>query len=169
MRMRWFYIFLAILVFLLMQVVVADRIAIGPITPDFLVLVVAFYALYRGAVQAAVFGFVIGFLQDLANPELLGLNALTKTILGFTVGKIGAKMVPDNIPFLFVLFMSVAFGHDIIYLLFYHWPHVGSSFAEIFSVALPSAAYTAIFGVLVQKLLALASPEVAKSLGQERQ
>jgi len=167
--MRWFYIILAILVFLLMQVVLADRIALGPISPDFMVLVVAFFALYRGAVQAAIFGFAIGFLQDLSNPELLGLNALTKSILGFTVGKIGTKTVPDNIPFLFVLFMSVTFGHDIIYLLFYHWPRVGSSLAAIFGTALPSAAYTALFGVLVHKLLAFAGPEVAESVGKERQ
>jgi len=167
--MRWFYIILAVLVFLLMQVVLADRIALGPISPDFMVLVVAFFALYRGAVQAAIFGFAIGFLQDLSNPELLGLNALTKSILGFTVGKIGTKTVPDNIPFLFVLFMSVTFGHDIIYLLFYHWPRVGSSLAAIFVTALPSAAYTALFGVFVHKLLAFAGPEVAESVGKERQ
>jgi rod shape-determining protein MreD len=167
--MRWFYIILAILVFLLMQVVLADRIAFGPISPDFMVLVVAFFALYRGAVQAAIFGFAIGFLQDLSNPELLGLNALTKSILGFTIGKIGTKTVPDNVPFLFVLFMSVTFGHDIIYLVFYHWPRVGSSLAAIFTTALPSAAYTALFGVLVHKLLAFAGPEVAESVGKERQ
>ena len=167
--MRSFYVILAILVFLLMQVVLADRIAFGPVSPDFMVLVVAFFALYRGAVPAAIFGFAIGFLQDLSNPELLGLNALTKSILGFTVGKIGAKTVPDNIAFLFVLFMSVTFGHDFIYLLFYHWPRVGSSLAAIFSTALPSAAYTAIFGVIVHKLLAFAGPEVAESVGKERQ
>lgn len=166
--MRWFYIILAILVFLLMQVVLADRIALGPIAPDFLVLVVAFYALYRGAVQGAIFGFAIGLLQDLSNPEFLGLNALTKSILGFSVGKIGSKTVPENVPFLFVLFMSVTFGHDLIYLLFYHWPHMGSALAAIFGTALPSAAYTAMFGVVIHKLLALAGPEVADSIGQER-
>jgi rod shape-determining protein MreD len=167
--MRWFYIILAILVFLLMQVTLADRIALGRISPDFLVLVVAFFALYRGGVQGSVFGFVIGFLQDLSNPQLLGLNALIKSVLGFTVGKVGAKTVPDNIPFLFVLFMSVSFGHDVIYLLFYHWPHVGSALADVFTTALPSAAYTALFGVVVHRLLALAGPKVAESIGQERQ
>jgi rod shape-determining protein MreD len=166
--MRLFYIILGVLVFLLMQVVLADRIAIGPIAPDFLVLVVAFFALYRGAVQGAVFGFAFGFLQDLSNPAFLGLNALVKSILGFSVGKIGSKTVPDNAPFLFFLFMSVTFGHDFIYLLFYHWPHMGSAMAAIFGTALPSAAYTALFGVVIHKLLALAGPEMANSIGQER-
>lgn len=167
--MRWFYTILAALIFLLMQVVLTDRIALGSISPDFLVLLVAFFALQRGAVQAAIFGFAVGFVQDLINPDFLGLNALAKSILGFTVGKIGAKTFPENVPFLFVLFMSVTFGHDIIYLLFYHWPRVGSSLAAIFGTALPSAAYTALFGVVIHKLLASAGPGVRKSIGKERQ
>ena len=167
--MRFFYIILAILVFLLMQVSLADRIALGPVTPDFLVLVVAFFALHRGAVKGSVFGFVIGLLVDLSNPEFLGLNALTKSLLGFTVGKIGSKTVPENVPFLFAMFMAVTFGHDVIYLLFFHWPHLGSALAAIFTVALPSSAYTALFGVVIHKLLALAGPGVAKTVGQERQ
>lgn len=167
--MRWFYIILAILVFLLMQAVVADRIAWGPVAPDFLVLVVAFFALFKGTVPGAFFGFVIGLLQDLSNPGYLGLNALTKSILGFTVGKAGSKTFPENAPFLFALFMVVSFGHDVLYLVFYHWPHLGSAFAVAFAAALPSAAYTAIFGVVVHKFLSLAKPKVMESFGKERQ
>jgi rod shape-determining protein MreD len=167
--MRWFYLILAILVFLLMQLVVADRIALGRVAPDFLVLIVAFFSLYRGAVRGSVFGFLLGFLQDLTNPGLLGLNALTKSILGYSVGKAGAKTFPENAPFLFVLFMTVSFGHDVVYLVFYHWPHVGSALAAIFTAALPSAAYTALFGVVVHKILSMANPKVVESLGKEGQ
>jgi rod shape-determining protein MreD len=165
--MKWFYLVVGVLVFLLMQVVVADRVALGRVAPEFLVLMVAFFALFRGAVRGSVFGFVIGFLQDLANPGFLGLNALTKSILGYSVGKVGAKTVPDNFPFVFVLFMGVSFGHDVIYLLVYHWPNVGSALAAIFVTALPSAAYTALFAVILNKVLALASPKVVESFGKE--
>jgi len=165
--MKWFYLILVVLVFLLMQSVLADRIAIGRVTPDFMVLVVAFFALYRGPERGSVFGFVIGLIQDLSNPGFLGLNALTKSILGFTVGKAGTKTFPENASFLFVLFMAVTFGHDVLYLLFYHWPQVGAAMAAIFTVALPSAAYTALFGVVVHKMLASAGGEVVKSIGKE--
>lgn len=167
--MRRFHLVLTILLFLLMQLVVADRIAIGPVTPDFLILIVAFFSLYRGAVRGSVFGFVIGFLQDLTNPGLLGLNALTKSILGFATGKVGKKTFPENAPFLFAVFMAVSFGHDVVYLIFYNWPRIGSALAAIFLTALPSAVYTALFGVLVHKLLSLASPKVVESLGKEGQ
>jgi rod shape-determining protein MreD len=167
--MRLFYLILVILAFLMMQLVVADRIALGPVRPDFLVLIVAFFSLYRGAVQGSVFGFLLGFLQDLTNPGFLGLNALTKSILGFSVGKVGSKTFPENAPFLFVLFMAVSFGHDILYLVFYHWPHVGSALAAVFTAALPSAAYTAVFGVVVHKFLSMANPKVVESFGKEGQ
>jgi rod shape-determining protein MreD len=165
--MKGFYLVVTVFVFLLMQVVVADRVALGSVAPDFLVLMVAIFSLFRGAVRGSVFGFVVGFLQDLANPGYLGLNALTKSILGYGVGKVGAKTVPDNFPFVFVLFMGVSFGHDVIYLLVYHWPNVGSALTAIFVTALPSAAYTALFAVITNKVLAMAGPKAVESFGKE--
>ena len=90
--MRTFYLVLTVLVFLLLQAVLADRIAIGSVAPDFVLLVVLFFALYRGSVRGAVFGFVVGFLEDLGNPEYLGLNALVKSVMGFLVGEAGRKV-----------------------------------------------------------------------------
>jgi len=165
--MRLFYLILVVLLFLLMQVVISDRIALGPVAPDFLILIVAIFALYRGAVQGSVLGFVIGFLQDLTNPGFLGLNALTKSLLGHAVGTTGAKTFSESSSFLFVLFMATSFGHDFVYLVFYHWPHMGTALVALFTSALPSAAYTAGFGVAAQKFLSLASPKVVESLGKE--
>jgi len=150
--MRTFHLVLAVLVFLLLQLTVADRIAIGPAAPDFLILIAVFFSLHRGAVQGTIFGFVVGFLQDTFNPEFLGLNALTKSLLGYAVGKVGAKTFPENLPFLFVLFFSAALGHDVIYLVFFTWPDVTSMFLQLLTAALPSAIYTGLLGVLVHKL-----------------
>jgi rod shape-determining protein MreD len=166
---KTFYLLLAILFFLLMQLVVADRIALGPVAPDFLILLVVFFSLYRGAVPGSIFGFFVGFLQDLANPGFLGLNALTKSIMGYAAGKISAKTFPENIPFLFVLFSSVAFGHDLIYLIFFNWPDIASFFLLLFTAALPSAVYTGLFGVLVHKLLTTFGAKVVSAFGKEGQ
>ena len=65
--------------------------------------------------------------------------------------------------------MGVSFGHDVLYLLVYHWPDVGSALAAIFVTALPSAAYTAFFAVIMNKVLALAGPKVVESFGKEGQ
>jgi rod shape-determining protein MreD len=167
--MKWFYLILALLLFLLLQLVVADRISIGRVTPDFLVLIVIFFALHRRAIRGGIFGFVVGLLQDLANPAYLGLNALTKSLLGFFVGKAGAKTFPEGTLFLFVLFMFVSFGHDFVYLVFYHWPNMSGALVDMFTLALPSAAYTALFGLLIHKLLSIAGHKVVESIGKEGQ
>ena len=165
--MRTFYLVMVVLVFLLMQLVAADRMSLGPAAPDFLILVTAFFGLYRGAIAGSIFGFVIGLLQDVFNPGYLGLNALTKTVLGFTMGKAGAKTFPENVAFLFVLLASVSWGHDILYLVFFNWPNVGVTFRSIFIAALPSALYTALLGVAVHKILTLLGNKVVGAVGKE--
>jgi len=165
--LRTFYLVLTVLVFLLMQAVVADRIALGSVAPDFVVLVVLFFALYRGSVRGAIFGFVVGFLEDLGNPEYLGLNALVKSVMGFLVGDAGRKTFPDNAFLLFVLFALAALGHDVVYLLVYHWPHIGSAFLRIFTEALPCAIYTAFIGALVDRVAAMFGARVVTPNGKE--
>jgi len=142
-----FYLVLMVLVCLLAQVTIAPRLAFGQVSPDFVMLIVMMVALYRGSIFGAILGFLIGFMQDLGNPELLGLNALTKTLLGFVMGRVGSKTFPENALFLFALLAAVALCHDVIYLAIFHWPDVGSAVKMIFVAAAPSAVYTAVFGV----------------------
>lgn len=147
--MSAFVLVVFVLFCLIAQAAIAPRIGIGEIAPDFVVLVVMMIALYRGAIVGALVGFVVGLVQDLGNPELLGLNALIKTLLGFAVGRVGSKLVPENALFLFGLVAAAAFCHDVMYLTVFMWPQVGSAFATIFVVALPSAVYTAVFAVVL--------------------
>jgi len=162
-----FYLFLAMLVFLLLQAVLAPRVAIGQAAPDFILLIVVFFALYRGSVRGALLGFAVGLLQDLGNPDNLGLNALTKSLLGYFVGDAGTKTFPDRISVLFGLFAASAFAHDIVYLILFYWPRVGSAFVLMFTAALPSAVYTAVFGVLVDRVFALSGAKVVGVFGKE--
>ena len=167
--MKTFYLILVILFFLFMQLVLTDWLSVGTVAPDFLILIVVFFSLYRGAMHGSIFGFVVGFLQDLANPGFLGLNALAKSVLGYAVGKIGTKTFPENAPFLFVLFSAAAFGHDVVYLVFFSWPDVASTFLLMFTSALPSAIYTGMFGVVVHRLLTTLGAKVVSAIGKEGQ
>lgn len=167
--MRTFYLILIVLLFLLAQVVLAPRIRIGSASPDFVILIVVFFSLYRGPIRGAIFGFVIGLLQDLGNPEMLGLNAMIKAALGFLLGHAGTKTVSDNVLFLAGLFFAAVFGHDIVYLLLYHWPRVGGALGMIFTQALPAAVYTTIFGVIADVLMGLLGAKAVTHLGKQGQ
>lgn len=159
---------LTIVVFLGLQSTVAGKIAIGPVAPDFIVVCVILFGLQRGPIQGALFGFMAGFLVDLGNPGYLGLNALTKSLVGYTGGRLAATASPGPLVLVFVIFLS-AFGHDIVYFLVYHWPRIDGAFVSIFADALPSAVYTALAGIVVERVLALLGAKVVTKVGKERQ
>jgi len=166
--MRIAVLVIAVLVIILLQSLALDKLAIGDIKPDFPLLLCAFLALYKGPVRGSIMGFVIGLIQDLFNPAFLGLNALTKSIVGFAFGHLGNKTVPERTVFLAAIFFVTALGHDFIYLLFFTALDIGRFFILFFTVAVPSAVYTTIFGIVVQKVILLVSSWMVRSFGKTR-
>jgi rod shape-determining protein MreD len=166
--MRFTQVFIVVLLFLLFQVAIAPKIAIGQIAPDFPLLLVAYFSVRRPAQQSAVTGFLIGLFQDLFNPSLLGLNALTKTLAGYALSVTSAKLEPDSWVLLAPLFGLAALAHDIVYLLFFTGLHLGQFFVLLGTVALPSSVYTAAVGVVFYKLAEAVSGKVVTSFGKAR-
>jgi rod shape-determining protein MreD len=166
--MRFLIPLLTIVVFLGLQSTVAAKIAIGPIAPDFIVVCVILFGLQRGPIQGSLFGFLAGFLVDLGNPGYLGLNALTKSLVGYAGGRLGAAASPGSIVLVFLIFLA-AFGHDVVYFLVYMWPRVDSALLSIVTNALPSALYTALAGIVVERVLAFLGAKVVTRVGKERQ
>jgi len=56
-------------VYFLLQTLLSDKMALGRVSPDFPLLIVAYLAVYRGAFHGSIAGFIVGFLQDLFNPR----------------------------------------------------------------------------------------------------
>ncbi|MFH1755168.1 MAG: rod shape-determining protein MreD [Candidatus Latescibacterota bacterium] len=166
--MRIIFLIVVTFVFLLLQVLALGNLSIGEISPDFALLLSAFLALYRGPVQGSILAFLIGFIQDVFNPALLGLNALTKTLIGFGFGHVGQKAVPERAIFFAAIFFIAALGHDILYLLFFTGLHFGRFFVLLFTVAVPSAVYTAIVGAVIHSLLLFVDSRMVRSGGKER-
>jgi rod shape-determining protein MreD len=159
---------IGILVYLALQASVAGRIAIGSVSPDFVVVCVVLFGLQRGPIGGSLFGFIVGLIVDLGNPGFLGLNALTKSVLGYASGRLGSATSP-GVLVLFIVFFVAAFAHDVLYLIVFMWPRVGSAFLTMLTVALPSALYTAVAGIVVERLLAMVGARVVTARGQTRQ
>ena len=157
-----------LVVFFLLQAVFSDALTFGQIGPDFPLLIVAYFAIFRGAIAGSIFGFVAGLFQDLFNPSFLGLNALTKTLVGFALGRAGAQTERDHPVFLLALFGVSALAHDFIYLLFFTQLRLGHFFVTWLTVSLPSAVYTAVVGVAVHVGVAFFLTEVVRNLGKTR-
>ena len=155
-------------VLLVLQLTVAPRIALGEIAPDFPLLLVIYYAVFAGPVRGTVAGFLIGFIQDLFSPELLGLNALTKTILGFTLGHVGAKTESDHVVLLATLFFVGAIVHDFVYLLIFTGTQPLRFLALLVTNAIPSAVYTTVAGIVVHVVVSVFGFKAVRPLGKTR-
>jgi rod shape-determining protein MreD len=65
---------------------------IADVTPDIPLIVVVLLALRRGPEFGCAAGFVAGLLQDAATGGLLGVQALTKAVIGFAIGAAGGRL-----------------------------------------------------------------------------
>ena len=89
-------------------------------TPDFLLLLVVFNAMFRGAVRGGMAGFLIGLAEDLFYGRFIGLNALAKCVVGILCGTLSKSIFKENmwVPVINVMAGSVCsmllvyvFGH----------------------------------------------------------
>lgn len=139
---------------LVLQLAVADRLAIFDVRPDLTVLVVVLLGMRRGPMVGTLVGFFVGLIQDLLVPATLGMNSLAKCILGYLSGRLGQNLALPTLLLYAPLFALAVLFHDLIYLLAYTKLDPGR-FLRIFLVqSLPTALYTAVLGVV---LLALAA------------
>src|SRR2546427_9061772 len=70
----------------------APALGIGGVTPDLPLIVVVLLALRRGPEFGCVAGFGAGLLQDAAGGGLIGVQALTKAVIGFAIGAAGSPL-----------------------------------------------------------------------------
>jgi len=74
------------------HVTVGPALRIADVAPDIPLIVVVLLALRRGPEFGCAAGFVAGVLQDAATGGLLGVQALTKAIIGFAIGAAGGRL-----------------------------------------------------------------------------
>ena len=68
------------------QATLGSAMRIGNVTPDIPLIVVVLLALRRGPEFGCLAGFAAGLLQDAASGGLIGVQALTKALIGFGIG-----------------------------------------------------------------------------------
>jgi len=74
------------------QATLAPAIDIAGIIPDLPLILVVLLALRRGAEFGCVAGLAAGLLQDAAGGGLIGVQALTKALVGFAIGAAGSQL-----------------------------------------------------------------------------
>jgi rod shape-determining protein MreD len=140
---------LAVLLTLVAQVALVNRIDLWGIRPDLALLLLVFLAQRRGPVFGTVLGFCIGLLEGLLQPHTLGMQCLAKSVLGFGIGKLSQQLVAESLVLLAVLLGLSVLVHDAIFLLAYTHLSLPRFFSMYFTIAIPTAIYTALAGGLI--------------------
>lgn len=141
-------IWLGILILcLVIQTVWGNILTIFEIKPDFLIVLIIFFAFRHSASQAGIIGFIAGILQDSLSGVTLGVNAFTKLIIGLIASSI-KKVYAEN---LITISLSIFVFTIIHSLLFFA---IQSIF--VITIGIPTmnrilliALYNAILGILI--------------------
>jgi rod shape-determining protein MreD len=140
------------------QATVVPALRIGDVAPDLPLILVVLLALRRGPEIGGVAGFAMGLLQDAAGGGLIGVQALTKALVGFAVGALAGGLrgtqplvqVP-GLALLTIVEGLVRFG----LLKLLHFP---APFGELMLyVVLPQALYNGFLGAALVFVLAWAN------------
>ncbi|MGB2986428.1 MAG: rod shape-determining protein MreD [Phycisphaerae bacterium] len=94
--MRWLTFMLLVVVVLTLQSAVAPRLELFGVRPDWLLVVVVFFALYAPARDAAIGAWIIGGCAGLMTIERLGLIALSYTLVAMAVSPVREYLFRDR-------------------------------------------------------------------------
>lgn len=118
------YIYYVIIALLLsaLHILFINLISVGGITPDLLLILIIWITISEGRFVALFAGFIIGIMFDLITADIVGLNALVKTIAAFVAGwfyKEGKEDITlGSLTFPGIVFLS-SIIHNLIYYFFY--------------------------------------------------
>lgn len=131
-----------------------EHLAIRGIRPDFIVTILVYAALANGSFTGIVLGFSVGLLQDLYGPPgTLGLNALSKSIIGYLVGLGKTGLYRESFVTLALVLGIALLIHEGLYTLVGVQGDVGVFLQKFWSISCPTIVYTLAFGLFLAILL----------------
>ena len=139
------------LVCIVLQSTLVPHISILSIKPDLLLLVLFLMSTKAGAMTGVYVGFFLGLGQDLFSPEILGQNALAKTVVGFFAGLFNERVIRMDPITQSVLLIIVFLLNDALVMSVQMVKTGGEPIiilGELLMITLPRAAYSLLLATL---------------------
>lgn len=95
--MRTWVLLITLILALTLQTALAPDISPWGLIPDLLLLVVMSYGLLKGPTYGMTLGFIGGFATDFIGGGILGVNALSKMVIGLLCGVLEKTIFKDNL------------------------------------------------------------------------
>lgn len=145
-----------ILVIVLQSSNVIDRLKIGNIKPNLIMLFIIYISLTTNILTSETTGFFVGFLEDILSQSLIGVNALTKTLLAFFLNHFKTRLFTEKIiSVFFVVFLTTIVTKLFYFLLILLFVNKVNFYHAILKIIIPEAFYNALFSIVVFPLFRL--------------
>ena len=150
--MKTVAILLALAAALALQTTLSGLLIGRTITVNLVLVAVVYLALAYGPVTGLVAGMAGGLAQDALAGGIVGIGGLSKTLVGFVVGVLGAQFIVSQTLPRFVMFMAATFAHDLVFEAL-HALMEARPFAPQYSAMLLQAVVNAFIGVLAFQIV----------------
>jgi len=102
---------------LVIQTVCSDILTIYGIKPNFLLVIIIFFAFRHSVFESGIMGFVLGILEDSLSGSTFGINGFTKLIIGLVVSTIKKVYTENLISILLSIFVFTVIQSLLIFVL----------------------------------------------------
>ena len=140
--MKYIRNILIIALALLAQSTVFGRFTVLGVRPDLPILVLIFLVNGSGHAESIIYGFLIGFLQDVYSPEFLGINSFIMSLMAYILDNVRERLTIENFSVKTGEAFLACIVHDILLLSFYTGMEVSIMQNLFFRESLPGAVYT---------------------------
>jgi rod shape-determining protein MreD len=113
--MRVAAVLAALAISLMLQTTIAGMSMAGGTRVNLVLVAVVYVALAFGAVSGLLAGTVGGLAQDAIAGGIIGIGSLSKTIVGFLVGVLGAQVIVSTPVPRFLMFVGASFVHEFLF------------------------------------------------------
>ena len=135
----------------ILQLLLADFLAIDTVRPDFIVIVVLYWSLRYGRLVGIVFGFLIGLLVDLSGTaSFFGLSPLTYSITGYLGGSLMEKYSTMGLLYFSLAWIGVLAFHFLIFSIVHYQNIFGVNTFLFWSKWFTTCLYTLCFAGILQ-------------------
>lgn len=146
-------VFLIIIWNIIFQSTIVQKLAIGGISFNLLIITVVSFALIRGKLEGAIVGFAVGFLQDIFFGSTIGFYALLYMYFGFFCGFLNKTFYRDNVLIpIFIIAGSDFLLNFLIYIFTYLFRGRTELSYYLKNIIVPELVYTTFVCVIIYKL-----------------
>lgn len=139
-----------------------QRLRIGEIAPNFMIMIIVSFALLRGSKEGSILGLAAGLLNDISFGIIIGPMAVIYAIIGYVCGRFNKNFYRENfiMPFICTLLSSLFYS---LMMMFSFLLRGKVNFAFfIKSIIIPEMIYTITLSLVIYQLAYLINEKIER-------